>query len=59
VRQAQHEAAKTVITWAVNHKIGTLAVGDPRGVLGLAAGRRHNHAPPGRDASARCAPGTT
>ena len=30
VRQAQHEAAKTVITWAVGHKIGTLAVGDPR-----------------------------
>jgi len=42
VRQAQHEAAKTVITWAVSHKIGTLAVGDPRGVLGLNAGRRHN-----------------
>jgi IS605 OrfB family transposase len=42
VRQAQHEAAKTVITWAVQHKIGTLAVGDPRGVLTLRAGRRHN-----------------
>ena len=42
VRQAQHEAAKTVINWAVRRKIGTLAIGDPRGVLTLAAGRRHN-----------------
>ena len=42
VRQAQHEAAKTVITWAIERRVGTLAVGDPRGVLGLKAGRRHN-----------------
>jgi putative transposase len=42
VRQAQHEAAKTVITWAVARRIGALAVGDPRGVLNLDAGRRHN-----------------
>ncbi len=42
VTQAQHEAAKDVITWAIRHKIGTLAVGDPRGVLHLKAGRRHN-----------------
>ncbi|WP_238011832.1 transposase [Dactylosporangium sp. AC04546] len=42
VRQAQHEAAKTVIAWAVQHRVGTLTVGDPRGVLGLDAGRRHN-----------------
>jgi putative transposase len=42
VRQAQHEAAKTVIVWAVDRRIGTLAVGDPRGVLKLHAGRRHN-----------------
>ena len=42
VRQAQHEAAKTVIGWAVQRHVGTLAVGDPRGVLGLDAGRRHN-----------------
>jgi transposase len=41
-RQAQHEAAKTVIIWAVSHKVGTLAVGDPRGVLGLDAGRRRS-----------------
>jgi putative transposase len=42
VRQAQHEAAKTVIAWAVARRIGTLAVGDPRGVLSIQAGRRHN-----------------
>jgi IS605 OrfB family transposase len=42
IRQAQHEAAKTVITWAVAHRVGTLAVGDPRDVLSLKAGRRHN-----------------
>ena len=42
VRQAQHEAAKTVITWAIERRVGTLAVGDPRGVLNLPAGRRHN-----------------
>ncbi|MEK8103912.1 zinc ribbon domain-containing protein [Micromonospora sp. M12] len=42
VRQAGHEAAKTVIGWAVQHRVGTLTVGDPRGVLDLPAGRRHN-----------------
>jgi IS605 OrfB family transposase len=42
VRQAQHEAAKAVIAWAVDRRIGTLAVGDPRGVLNRDAGRRHN-----------------
>ena len=42
VRQAQHEAARAVIGWAVARRIGTLAVGDPRGVLDLAAGRRHD-----------------
>jgi IS605 OrfB family transposase len=42
VRQAQHEAAKQVISWAVGHRVGTLAVGDPRGILDLKAGRRHS-----------------
>ena len=42
VRQAQHEAATTVIAWAADRRVGTLAVGDPRGVLNLDAGRRHN-----------------
>jgi putative transposase len=42
VRQAQHEAAQAVVGWAAARRVGTLAVGDPRGVLALAAGRRHN-----------------
>jgi putative transposase len=42
VRQAQHEAATTVIAWAVERRVGTLAVGDPRGVLNIKAGRRHH-----------------
>ncbi len=42
IRQAQHEAARTVITWAISQRVGTLAVGDPRGVLALKAGRRHH-----------------
>ena len=42
VRQAQHEAARTLIGWALARRIGTLAVGDPRGVLKLKAGRRHH-----------------
>ena len=42
VRQAQHEAAKTVISWAVGQRVGVLHVGDPRGVLDVPAGRRHN-----------------
>nr|WP_243422216.1 transposase [Micromonospora globispora] len=42
IRQAQHEAARTVISWTVRQRIGVLHVGDPRGVLDLPAGRRHN-----------------
>ena len=42
--QARHEAAKTVVSWAVEQRIGTLVVGDPRGVLARAAGRRQNKA---------------
>jgi hypothetical protein len=42
VRQAQHQAAKTVQARAVQNRVGTLAVGDPRGVLNLPAGRRPN-----------------
>jgi putative transposase len=42
VRQAHHEAAAMVIGWAVARRAGTLTVGDPRGVLALQAGRRHN-----------------
>lgn len=42
VRQALHEAAKIVVDWAIEHRVGTLTVGDPRGVLDKPAGRRHN-----------------
>ena len=31
-----------MIGWAVARRAGTLAVGDPRGVLNVKAGRRHN-----------------
>ena len=41
VRQAQHEAARSVVDWAVKQRARTLIVGDPRGVLRLAAGRVH------------------
>ncbi|MBM0259718.1 transposase [Micromonospora sp. 4G55] len=42
IRQAQHEAARTVVSWAVQQQVGVLHVGDPRGVLDIPAGRRHN-----------------
>jgi IS605 OrfB family transposase len=42
VRQAHHEAARQVTGWAIAHRVGTLVVGDPRGVLRLDAGRVHN-----------------
>jgi IS605 OrfB family transposase len=42
IRQAEHEAARTLVDWAIQHRIGTLKVGDPRGVVKLKAGRRHN-----------------
>ena len=31
-----------VIAWVIQQRAGTVAVGDPRGVLVLSAGRRHN-----------------
>jgi hypothetical protein len=31
-----------VIDWAVRYRIGTLSVGDPRGLLTVPASRRHN-----------------
>ncbi len=42
VRQAQHEAARSVVSWAVGQRVGVLHMGDPRGVLDIDAGRRHN-----------------
>lgn len=44
IAQAQHEAAAAVVEWAVQRRVGTLVVGDPRGLLNLDAGRRHNRA---------------
>jgi IS605 OrfB family transposase len=42
VAQAGHEAARAVVDFAVAKRIGTLVVGDPRGLLELDAGRRQN-----------------
>jgi IS605 OrfB family transposase len=42
VSQATHEAARAVVDYAVEAKIGTLVVGDPRGLLKADAGRRQN-----------------
>ena len=42
--QARHEAARAVISWAVERRVGTLVVGDPRGLLQRDAGRRQNKA---------------
>ncbi len=51
IRQAQHEAARVVIGWAVTRRIGTLAVGDPRSVLNLAADPLAGTCPAGRHRS--------
>ncbi len=40
--QARHEAARTVIDWALDQRVGTLVVGDPVGVLDLHSGARHD-----------------
>ncbi|TMK39992.1 MAG: IS200/IS605 family element transposase accessory protein TnpB [Actinobacteria bacterium] len=42
IRQAHHEAAKAVVTWAVDHRVGMLRVGDPEGICNRDAGRRQN-----------------
>jgi IS605 OrfB family transposase len=42
VHQAQHEAAKQVIAFAVQQRVGTLVVGDPKGITEKQAGRVHN-----------------
>jgi IS605 OrfB family transposase len=42
VHQAQHEAARQVIAFALQHKVGTLVVGDPTGITDQDAGRVHN-----------------
>ena len=42
VAQATHEAARAVVDFAVKERIGTLVVGDPRGLLAKDAGKRQN-----------------
>jgi len=42
VHQAHHEAAKQVIAFAVQQRVGTLLVGDPKGITGQDAGRAQN-----------------
>jgi IS605 OrfB family transposase len=43
VAQANHEAARAVVDFAIEHRIGTLVVGDPRGLLARGdAGKRQN-----------------
>ncbi len=42
IRLTHHEAAKTVVAWAVARQIGTLVIGDPRGIRWQKAGRRQN-----------------
>lgn len=42
IRQAHHEAAKRVVYFAVQSRIGTLVVGDPKGITANDAGRHHN-----------------
>jgi len=40
--QARHEAARTVVDWALEQGVGTLVVGHPAGVLAHDSGARHN-----------------
>jgi IS605 OrfB family transposase len=42
VRAAHHRAAHAVLDWAEQRGIGTLAVGDLRGITSRATGKRHN-----------------
>jgi putative transposase len=42
IHQAQHQAAKQVITFALQQRVGTLLVGDPNGITNQDAGRVQN-----------------
>jgi IS605 OrfB family transposase len=42
VHQAHHQAANQVVTFAVAHRIGMLAVGDPTGITSHDSGPAHN-----------------
>ena len=42
VRQAHHEAARSVVSWLAEHEVGTVVVGDPRGITTRDCGHRQN-----------------
>ena len=42
VHQAQHQAARQVIAWAIGRRVGTLLVGDPTGITERDVGRVQN-----------------
>jgi len=42
VHQAQHQAARQVVAFAVQHQVGTLLIGDPKGITDNDAGRVQN-----------------
>jgi IS605 OrfB family transposase len=42
IHQAQHEAAKQVVAFALQQRVGTLLVGDPTGITAQDAGRVQN-----------------
>lgn len=42
VHQAHHQAANQVVAFALEHRVGTLLVGDPKGITGQDAGRVQN-----------------
>ncbi|HEY6429523.1 MAG TPA: transposase, partial [Acidimicrobiales bacterium] len=42
VRQAHHEAARTLVDWAIAQRVGILVVGDPHGITTKDAGAVHN-----------------
>jgi IS605 OrfB family transposase len=42
VHQAHHEAAKQVVAFAIQQRVGTLVVGDPKGITEEDAGRVQN-----------------
>jgi IS605 OrfB family transposase len=42
IHQAQHEAAKRVVAFAVQQRVGTMLVGDPKGITDRDAGRVQN-----------------
>jgi IS605 OrfB family transposase len=42
IHQAQHEAAKQVVAFAVQHQVGTLLIGDLKGITSQNAGKLQN-----------------